>query len=334
MSAEAVEKGWDSLLRVREAVDLHDGPAGICYFRLEPEGSGRAVSIDRPLRSSSTSSPVVAVLLDRALPVPAASRADAVLAVEDVIRVRIVRNGGLPRPVLELFKIYLPYAFSSLRARQLGRAFAVSHFAQSLDGRIATVAGNSKRIGSPSNLVHAHRMRALSDAVIIGSRTLRRDRPRLTVRYVDGPQPARIVLGSSAEGLSALAGVKGGEVYLVGGDGQPAPPGINVVPIHGANGSIPTTDVLRELLKRGIRSVYIEGGALTTSRFLGEGNVDVVQVHIAPLILGSGLSSFRLPPVPDVASSLRLASHAFVPIDDGMMIIGAVARPEDPAGAS
>jgi len=331
MSAAAVEKGWDSLLRIREAVDLCDEPVGQCYVRLETENGARPVSINRPFRAYPGSGPVAAVLLDRALPVPPPSSADAVFSIDGLIGVRIVRGGGLSRPVLRLFKTYLSYAFSSMRARRLGRAFAVSHFAQTLDGRIATFAGDSKRIGSPSNLVHAHRMRALSDGVIIGSRTLRHDRPRLTVRYVAGPQPARIVLASSDEGLGALAGIEGGEVYLVGGNGGPAPPGVNVVPLHGANGSIPTFDILRELLKRGIRSVYIEGGALTTSRFLGEGNVDVVQIHIAPMILGSGLSSFGLPPVPDVASSFRLADHAFTPVDDGMMIVGAVALPGEPA---
>jgi diaminohydroxyphosphoribosylaminopyrimidine deaminase/5-amino-6-(5-phosphoribosylamino)uracil reductase len=256
-----------------------------------------------------------------------------VFSIQDLIRVRTVRSGGLPQPVLQLFRTYLPYAFSSMHARRLGRAFAVSHFAQSLDGRIATLAGDSKRIGGPSNLVHAHRMRALSDGVIIGSRTLRRDRPRLTVRYVEGRQPARIVLASSPEGLGALTGIEGGDVYLVGSDGMAAPPGVNVVPLNAADGSIPTSAILRELMARGIRSVYIEGGALTASRFLGEGNVDVLQIHISPLILGSGLSSFRLPPVPDVASSLRLATPAFTPVDDGMMIVGTIARPARPAEA-
>lgn len=332
MSASDVEKSWDSLLRVREAVNLCDEPAGLCYFRLETENGLTPVSIGRPFRASSLSGPVVAVLLDPAIPVPPPSRAGAVFVLQDLIRVRTVRSGGLSLPVLQLFKTYLPYAFSSFHARRLGRAFAVSHFAQSLDGRIATLAGDSTRIGSPSNLVHAHRMRALSDGVVIGSRTLRRDRPRLTVRYVEGRQPARIVLASSPEGLGALTGVDGGDIYLVGRDGQAAPPGVTVVAFPDDGGSIPTSSILRELLARGIRSVYIEGGALTTSRFLGEGNIDVVQIHISPLILGSGLSAFRLPPVPDIASSLRLATHAFTPVDDGMMIVGTVARPAGPAG--
>ena len=332
MSTETIEKGWDSLLRIREAVGLREEPFGECYFRLGTAPGCRSVSFDRPFRTSSAPGPVVAVLLDPARAVPPPSRAGAVLAVEDLIRVRTVRSGGLSPALLRLFKTYLPYAFSSMHARRLGRAFAVSHFAQSLDGRIATLAGDSRRIGSPSNLVHAHRMRALSDAVLIGSRTLRRDRPRLTVRYVEGAQPARVVLASSPDGVGALAAIDGGPVYLVGSDGHPAPSGVHAVPLHGAGRHIPTSEILRELLKRGLRSVYIEGGALTTSRFLGEGNIDVLQVHIAPMILGSGLSSFRLEPVADIASSLRLAHRVYTPVDDGIMIVATVDRPGGPGG--
>ncbi len=332
MTEAVVEKGWDSLLRVREAVDLCENPFGQCYFHLENSG-GRPVSLGAPFRTSSRSGPVVAVLLDPAIPVPPVSRAEAVFAIDGLIHVRTVRAGGLPRAVLRLFKTYLPYAFSSMHARRLGRAFAVCHFAQSLDGRIATLAGDSKRIGSPSNLIHAHRMRALSGGVVIGSRTLLQDRPRLTVRHVAGRQPARIVLASSTEGLAALTGFVGGDVYLFGGGGQTLPPGVRGASFPGADGAIPTSAILRELMARGIRSVYIEGGALTTSRFLGEGNVDVLQVHISPLILGSGLTSFQLPPVSDVGSSLRLAYHAFTPVDDGMMIVGTVARPAGPGAA-
>jgi diaminohydroxyphosphoribosylaminopyrimidine deaminase/5-amino-6-(5-phosphoribosylamino)uracil reductase len=330
MSVEIIEKGWDSLLRIRDAVRLCGGPVGACYVRLESGEGVPSVSLDVPFRPAAGSGPVTAVLVDPAPPVPPPSQADAVFAIDGLIRVRIVRSGGLPRPVLQLFKTYLPYAFSSMRGRGLGRAFAISHFAQSLDGRIATLDGDSKRIGSPSNLVHAHRMRALSDGVLVGSRTLRRDRPRLTVRHVAGGQPARIVLASSDEGIDALAGIEGGPVYVIGGNGGPIPPGVTAIPLRGTDGIIPTSEILRELLKRGIQSVYIEGGALTTSRFLGDGNIDVLQVHISPFIFGSGLSPFLLPPIRDVASSLRLADHAFTPVDDGMMIVGTPARPGGP----
>jgi diaminohydroxyphosphoribosylaminopyrimidine deaminase/5-amino-6-(5-phosphoribosylamino)uracil reductase len=334
MSVKIVEKGWDALLRVRDAVRLCGEPVRACYVRLERADGVESVSLDTPFKPSTSSGPVVAVLIDPAPPMPSPSHADAVFAIDGLIRVRTIRSGGLPRPLLQLFKTYLPYVFSSMRGRGLGRAFAISHFAQSLDGRIATLAGDSKRIGSPSNLVHAHRMRALSDGVLVGSHTLRRDRPRLTVRHVAGGQPARIVLTSSDDGIDALAAIEGGPVYVIGGNGGPVAPGVTVIPLRGTNGVVPTSEILRELLKHGIQSVYIEGGAVTTSRFLGDGNIDVLQVHISPFIFGSGLSPFVLPPILDVASSLRLADHAFTPVDDGMMIIGTPARPDGPARAA
>lgn len=334
MSASVVENGWEALLRLRDAVDAHEGPVGAVFLKLDGKGGRRSVAIDRPFGARTDAGPVVAVLLDPSHPLPRSSQADAVFSIEGLVRVKTLRSGDLPVPLLLLFRTYLPYAFSPVHARRLGRAFAVSHFAQSLDGRIATLDGDSRNIGSPSNLVHAHRMRALSDGVLIGSRTLRRDKPRLTVRYVEGRQPARIVLASSPEGLEILTATEGGPVYLVGGNGVPAPPGVSLVPIHRPDGSIPTSAILRELLARRIRSVYIEGGAVTTSLFLGEGNVDVVQVNIAPVILGSGLVSFRLPAAPDVASSLRLEDHVYTPVDDGMMIVGTVAPSGEALGGS
>ena len=326
-SSSRVERAWDSLLRLRDAVGLSSGPVRSAFLRLDSGPDPDAVSLDGPFGSLPRGGPVAAVLLDPELPIPPASRADAVFLLDRLIRVRTIRSGGLPRPVLRLFKTYLPYAFSAMRGRALGRAFAVSHFAQSLDGRIATWTGDSRPIGSPANFVHAHRMRALSDGVIIGGRTLRRDRPRLTVRHVAGAQPARIVLSSSGEDLDALTGVEGGDVFLVGGNGRPAPPSVRLLALGEGREFIPTSLILRALFERGIRSVYIEGGALTTSRFLGEGNLDVLQVHISPFILGSGLSAFRLPPVRRISSSLRLADHVFTPVDDGMMIVGTVASP-------
>ncbi|HSQ79371.1 MAG TPA: RibD family protein [Candidatus Bathyarchaeia archaeon] len=325
MSASSVEQGWQALLRLRDAIDVHEGPASAAYVQLDPARGRKGVTIDRSFSSRRGTGPVVAVLRDSSQPIPASPRADAVFAIEGLVRVRVLRSGDLPMPLLLLFRTYLPYVFASLHARRLGRAFTVSHFAQSLDGRIATLDGDSRNIGSPSNLVHAHRMRALCDAVLIGSRTLRRDKPRLSVRYVEGRQPARVVLASSATGIKELSQTEGGPVYLVGGNGGPAPSGVRMIRFHGDDGSIPTSAILGELMARGVRSVYIEGGALTTSRFLGEGNVDVVQVHIAPVILGSGLVSFRLPPVPDVASSLWLADHSYTPVDDGVMVVGTVA---------
>src|SRR5689334_1305941 len=70
----------------------------------------------------------------------------------------------------------------------------VGQIGQSLDGRIATVTGHSHYINGEAGLVHLHRLRALVDAVVIGIGTALADDPQLTVRRVEGRNPARIVI--------------------------------------------------------------------------------------------------------------------------------------------
>src|SRR5262249_58791539 len=64
----------------------------------------------------------------------------------------------------------------------------------SLDGLLATVPGHSKYINAATGLAHLHRLRSLVDAVVVGIGTALADDPQLTVRLVEGPNPARVVI--------------------------------------------------------------------------------------------------------------------------------------------
>ena len=75
-----------------------------------------------------------------------------------------------------------------------GRGCVVAVLGQSLDGYIATCGGDSRYINGPESLVHLHRVRALSDAVLVGVGTALADAPRLTTRHVVGPSATRVVL--------------------------------------------------------------------------------------------------------------------------------------------
>jgi diaminohydroxyphosphoribosylaminopyrimidine deaminase/5-amino-6-(5-phosphoribosylamino)uracil reductase len=318
------KSGWEALLLLARRIKAFPGFPKYCLLRL---GGRPAVSIDSPL-APAPHSYLVAVTLDprTRLPVDTAKNSDASVRVKGLVEAVFRPNPRLPQELLLLLKLYLPFCFLSLHARRLKRALSLSHFAQSLDGWVATISGDSRWIGGPGNLVHAHRMRALLDAVLVGSRTLNLDRPQLTVRHVKGDNPVRIVLGKNLAGLESLLRSSRDPVILIGGQAPPGEPCCLALSLRSKNGFVPTGRILKELYKRGIHSVYIEGGAITASRFLQENRLDIIQVHIAPLILGPGLTGFLLPPAQKISQALRFGAFSYTPVDDGVMFTG-VPRP-------
>jgi len=136
----------------------------------------------------------------------------------------------------------------------------------------------------------------------------------LTVRRVDGPQPARVVLDPKGR-LSADAKVfaaDGVRRLLVTAEGArcAAPKGVEVLGLPVQDKHIAPRTILTALRERGLRRVLIEGGADTVSRFLAAGCLDRIHVIAAPIILGSGRASFILPPIERADQALRIPMRA------------------------
>jgi len=224
---------------------------------------------------------------------------------------------------LHLFMHYLPYALLPHIAKKNNRTYAISHFAQSLDGKIATSSGQSKWISNWENLLHAHRMRALCDGILIGGNTLQRDKPKLTVRHVQGNNPVKIILGSNDYDFQSVLQDEG-KVIWIANHHSPANTNNNVkkLSLRSHSRLISTQQILSSLYNLGLYSIYIEGGAFTTSHFLTSNALDEVQVYIAPEIFGSGISSFSLSAIDSTSHAIQFSKREFILMGDGVLFKG------------
>jgi diaminohydroxyphosphoribosylaminopyrimidine deaminase / 5-amino-6-(5-phosphoribosylamino)uracil reductase len=206
--------------------------------------------------------------------------------------------------------------FGPLRHGRVDDLVVVGQFGQSIDARIATTTGHSKYINGAAGLAHLHRLRALVDAVVVGVGTALADDPQLSVRRVEGPSPARVVVDPNGR-LPATARVLDPDgirrLVLTGAAAQTAyPAGVEVVRLPMDGGHIAPAAMLAALAERGLRRILIEGGADTVSRFLAAGCLDRLHVVIAPIIMGGGQSSITLPPIERVERALRAPMRAHV----------------------
>jgi diaminohydroxyphosphoribosylaminopyrimidine deaminase/5-amino-6-(5-phosphoribosylamino)uracil reductase len=141
----------------------------------------------------------------------------------------------------------------------LGRPFVTYKVAATVDGRV-TLPGSRWVTGEESRRL-VHELRASSDAVAVGSGTVRADAPALTARGVGAPrQPRRLVFGRS-----------------------PLPEGSALELRSG-----PLRDELEQLAADGVQSLLLEGGPTLATAFLAEDLVDKLLVFVAPHLAGSG----------------------------------------------
>jgi diaminohydroxyphosphoribosylaminopyrimidine deaminase/5-amino-6-(5-phosphoribosylamino)uracil reductase len=210
-------------------------------------------------------------------------------------------NGSLPQPWEDIF--------GPLRRSAIDDLVLIGQCGQSIDARIATLTGHSHYINGEAGLAHLHRLRALVDAVVIGVGTVIADDPLLTVRRVEGPSPARVIIDPNGRlPLTArVLAADGVRRLVVTAAGTPArlPSGVEVVPVAAANGQLPPTAIIAALAAQGFRRFLIEGGADTVSRFLAARCLDRLHILVAPIILGTGRSSLTLPPVERVDEAMR-----------------------------
>ena len=193
------------------------------------------------------------------------------------------------------------------RAAELQRPYVTWKFATTLDGRSAAADGTSRWVSSRAARLDTHKLRALSDTMLVGTNTVEVDDPALTVRDPEnrpiGVQPLRVVMGSRE--LPAHRRIF---------DAQAPSLHLRTRDPHAA---------LADLWERERRHVFLEGGPTLAAAFLEAGLVDEIVVYVAPFLLGAGRSA-----VADLG--ITTISDAFRPWVRSVDVLAPAAPGEEP----
>ena len=197
-----------------------------------------------------------------------------------------------------------------------GLPYVTLKVAMSLDGKIATAKGESKWITNDLSREYVHELRSEVDAILIGSRTLKKDDPLLSVRYgksKNGKQPMAVVVGSRPKGIGSLKifGAKNRDVFFASNGGGP----------------VDLKSLLKKLAKQNITHVLVEGGGAIFSSFIAKRLADRVVACIAPKLLG-GQSLDWLPQlsIQNLRNRHQLKNISIQQLGDNVVIEGDLAK--------
>jgi diaminohydroxyphosphoribosylaminopyrimidine deaminase/5-amino-6-(5-phosphoribosylamino)uracil reductase len=194
-----------------------------------------------------------------------------------------------------------------LHAINTGRPYVTWKFASSLDGRVAAADRSARWISSALARQDVHRLRAVVDAVVVGSGTALADDPQLTVRDIDDEladhQPLRVVLDRRHR-LPQFARILDDSAETLVLD--------TAVPRF----------ALKALHDRGVRHVLLEGGPTLAGAFIEARCVDGVVAYIAPKLLGSGPAALGDAGISTIADALALEIDEVIRLGPDVRITG------------
>ena len=239
---------------------------------------------------------------------------------------------------------YEPY----LHQRRTGRPFVAAKFAASLDGRIASVSGDSRWISGPQTRAWAHRMRPLLDAILVGVETIVVDNPQLTARPDDWrgpvPQPLRVVLDSRGRTpieARVLDDQELASTLIATTEASPqswrdavAQRGAATVVLPSDDGRVSLPDLLDHLGgPAGVVHLLVEGGGEVLGAFFDQRLIDKVYAVVAPMLIGGDAqTAVRGRGAQRMADALRLSHTEIERLGDDILLTGYPSAPEAESG--
>ena len=214
-----------------------------------------------------------------------------------------------------------------------GNPFIHLKIAQSIDGRIATINGNSKWITNQTALKKVHELRSQYDAILVGANTVIKDDPSLTVRLTNGKDPYRIILDNDLEtsiNSKLFSGIykqktlvftslkKGSNKFKKFMDH-----GIQIIsiPIEDVK-NLDLYEIIKYLGKMNISSILVEGGGKIFTSFIKKRLFDKISIFIAPVLIGTGIESIGDLGIQSLKEAYRLERVKYEIIDQQVLIEG------------
>jgi diaminohydroxyphosphoribosylaminopyrimidine deaminase / 5-amino-6-(5-phosphoribosylamino)uracil reductase len=238
------------------------------------------------------------------------------------------RGGILENEARELNKIFIKYITKKI-------PFVSLKSAESLDGKIAAKTGDSKWITSEASRSRAHRLRAASDAILVGVNTVIKDDPLLTSRMKRSPVKVILdpslrvpeksrVFSEKSPSLSIVAVLKKSldNKKVINKIRRLNKKGVLIMICPARRGRLDLKYLMRELADLEVSNLLIEGGGDTASGFLEEGLVDRVFFFIAPKIIGGrdALTPVEGDGVKRVGKAVRLKNMEVERIGEDILI--------------
>ena len=193
------------------------------------------------------------------------------------------------------------------------RPYVILNAAMTLDGKIATAAGDSG-ISCTKDLDRLHELRASVDAVMVGVGTVLADDPSLTVRRAKGKNPIRIIIDSAARTPPQAKALDSSSRTIIatargaprGGVKRLSAAGAEIVQIGEKEVDLPK--LLEKLYSLGVRRLLLEGGSTLNWAMLSRGLVDELRVAVAPRIVGG------------VRAKTLVGGEGFAKVSDGVRL--------------
>ena len=228
-----------------------------------------------------------------------------------------IKNNNLEYKI-NISKFYQSILNILLPILRKNKKLVIAQIGQSIDGRIALNNGNSHYINNPKSIIYLHCLRSISDAIIVGSNTIKKDDPLLTTRKIKGTNPKRIIIDGS---LSL------NNKYKIFNDGNE-----NIIftksnkNIRLNNSTIIrlkeknfTKNFITQIKKLKYKNILVEGGSKTISELINNKYIDILQFMIAPILIGSGINSLNLKEISNLNKAIR-PKHNFNGLENEIIV--------------